>query len=70
MSKFGGFFGRKAGLFDSPSEPTPANTATIAFGGPNKKMLYAIQTRAEGGKRFVDLIGIQMIAQGYKGRPK
>jgi chromosome segregation ATPase len=28
MSKFGGFFGRKAGLFDSPSEPTPASTAT------------------------------------------
>src|SRR5665213_3569090 len=23
--------------------PTPANTAAVAFGGPNKKMLYAIQ---------------------------
>ena len=25
--------------------PTPGNTNTTALGGPNKKMLYAIQTR-------------------------
>jgi sugar lactone lactonase YvrE len=50
--------------------PTPANTATVAFGGPNKKMLYAIQLRNGGGKRFSDLIGIQMITEGYNGRPK
>jgi crescentin len=30
MSKFGGFFGRKAGLFDTPSEPTPATAATAS----------------------------------------
>ncbi len=28
MSKFGGFFARKAGLFDSPTEPTPASATT------------------------------------------
>jgi hypothetical protein len=27
MSKFGGFFARKAGLFDNPSEPAPMSTA-------------------------------------------
>jgi chromosome segregation ATPase len=27
MSKFGGFFARKAGLYDNPVEPTPSNTA-------------------------------------------
>ena len=27
MSKFGGFFARKAGLYDKPAEPTPSNTA-------------------------------------------
>lgn len=51
--------------------PTPSVTYTVAFGGPNKKMLYAIEGRAKDGKPLVvDLIGIQMIAQGYKGRPK
>ena len=29
MSKFGGFFARKAGLFDSPTEPTPASATTV-----------------------------------------
>ena len=29
MSKFGGFFARKAGLFDSPTEPTPASAANV-----------------------------------------
>jgi crescentin len=29
MSKFGGFFGRKAGLFDVPSEPTLSSTSNI-----------------------------------------
>jgi chromosome segregation ATPase len=28
MSKLGGFFARKAGLFDSPTEPTPARATT------------------------------------------
>ena len=28
MSKFGGFFARKAGLFDTPSEPVPAADVT------------------------------------------
>jgi gluconolactonase len=50
--------------------PTPANTTTLAFGGPDKKMLYAIQARTDGGRRLVELIGIKMIAQGYRGRPK
>jgi crescentin len=27
MSKFGGFFARKAGLYDKPAEPMPSNTA-------------------------------------------
>ena len=26
MNKFGGFFARKAGLYDKPAEPTPSNT--------------------------------------------
>src|SRR5471030_463964 len=30
MSKLGGFFGRKAGLFDATTEPTPATTAATA----------------------------------------
>jgi crescentin len=30
MSKLGGFFARKAGLFDNPTEPTPANDATAS----------------------------------------
>ncbi len=30
MSKFGGFFGRKAGLFDATSEPAPPATANIS----------------------------------------
>jgi crescentin len=29
MSKFGGFFGRKAGLFDNPSEPAPVPQSAI-----------------------------------------
>ena len=32
MSKFGGFFARKAGLFDIPSEPTPASVANATAG--------------------------------------
>ena len=31
MSKFGGFFARKAGLFDSPSEPTPVTSIGTAL---------------------------------------
>jgi gluconolactonase len=50
--------------------PTPRNTVTVAFGGPDKKMLYAIGAGAEGGRRIVELVGIPTIAQGYKGRPK
>jgi sugar lactone lactonase YvrE len=50
--------------------PTPRNTVTVAFGGPDKKMLYAIANGTDGGRRVVELIGIRMIAQGFQGRPK
>ena len=47
--------------------PTPLNnTNTVAFGGADKKTLLAIARDNDK----VELVGIPMIAQGYKGRPK
>jgi gluconolactonase len=49
--------------------PTPPNVISAAFGGPNKKTLYAVisyRTPAQGAQ----VLSIPMIAQGYKGRPK
>ncbi len=62
--------------------PTPRRPITIAFSGPDKKMLYAPQTGAVGpdGKAWATPEGIRntamtiyrlpMLSQGYQGRPK
>jgi sugar lactone lactonase YvrE len=42
----------------------PRGLISVAFGGPDKKTLYAV------GIRDVQLMSIQMIAQGNKKRPK
>jgi gluconolactonase len=42
----------------------PRNIIGVAFGGPDKKTLYAVAIRD------VQIFTIPMIAQGYKGRPK
>jgi gluconolactonase len=44
--------------------PQPRPLVTIAFGGPNKQTLFAAVSRP------IQLISIQMIAQGNKRRPK
>jgi len=44
--------------------PQPRGLISVAFGGPDKKTLYAV------GIRDVQLMSIQMIAQGNKKRPK
>jgi gluconolactonase len=44
--------------------PQPRGLISLAFGGPDKKTLFAV------GIRDVQLMSIQMIAQGYKKRPK
>jgi gluconolactonase len=49
--------------------PTPRGVISVAFGGPDKKTLYAVATTNDGG-RGVQIIAIQTIAQGYKGRAK
>jgi len=46
--------------------PTPRGVISVAFSGPDRKMLYAVSR--EGNTDW--LIGIQMIAQGVKGRGK
>jgi gluconolactonase len=46
--------------------PTPLNFITVAFSGPDKKTLYGVANN----QRFDEIFTIQMIAQGYKGRPK
>jgi sugar lactone lactonase YvrE len=46
--------------------PTPRNVLSVAFSGPDRKMLYAVSR--EGDKDWI--VGIQMIAQGAKGRGK
>jgi gluconolactonase len=50
--------------------PTPFVTTSVAFGGPDKKTLYAVGAGTVNGDRQVGLIAIQMVAQGYKGRAK
>jgi sugar lactone lactonase YvrE len=44
--------------------PAPRNLISVAFGGPDKKTLFAVAIRN------AQLMSIPMIAQGYKGRPK
>jgi len=44
--------------------PQPRGLISVAFGGPDKKTLFAV------GIRDVQLMSIQMIAQGDKKRPK
>jgi gluconolactonase len=50
--------------------PTPFVTTSVAFGGPDKKTLYAVGGGNVDGVRQVQLIGIQMTAQGSKKRAK
>jgi sugar lactone lactonase YvrE len=50
--------------------PTPIGTTSVAFGGPDKKTLYAVGGGNVNGVRQVQLIGIQMTAQGIKKRAK
>jgi gluconolactonase len=44
--------------------PAPRNLASVAFGGPNKKTLFAVAFND------VQAMSIEMVAQGYRGRPK
>ena len=44
--------------------PAPRNLISLAFGGPGKRTLYGVTIRD------VQVMSIQMIAQGYKKRPK
>jgi sugar lactone lactonase YvrE len=46
--------------------PAPLPLITVAFGGPDKKMLYGIANT----QQFVEIFTIPMIAQGYLGRAK
>jgi gluconolactonase len=62
--------------------PTPRRAITLAFSGPDKKVLYVPQMGAVGpdGKAWATPDGVRntamtiyrlpMLAQGYKGRPK
>ena len=50
--------------------PTPFGTTSVAFGGPDKKTLFAVGGANVDGARPVQLIGIPMIAQGIKSRAK
>jgi sugar lactone lactonase YvrE len=50
--------------------PTPFGTTSVAFGGPDKKTLYAVGGANVDGARPVQLIGIPMIAPGIKTRAK
>jgi hypothetical protein len=43
---------------------SPRNLISLAFGGPDKKTLYGVTIRD------VQVMSIQMIAQGYRNRPK
>jgi len=48
--------------------PTPRGIISVAFSGPDRKMLYAVSRDNAQNKDWI--IGIQMIAQGPKGRGK
>jgi sugar lactone lactonase YvrE len=54
--------------------PTPRGTTSLAFAGPDKKTLYIVGRGHAGpdgnGDQSRSLYKIQMIAQGFKGRPK
>jgi gluconolactonase len=50
--------------------PTPFGTTSVAFGGTDKKTLYAVGGAVVDGVRQIQLIGIPMTAQGYKKRAK
>jgi sugar lactone lactonase YvrE len=46
--------------------PTPLGLISVAFSGRDKKTLYGIANN----QQFDEIFTLQMIAQGYKGRPK
>ena len=48
--------------------PTPRGVISVAFSGPNRKMLYAVARDNAQNKDWI--IAIQMMAQGPKGRGK
>jgi gluconolactonase len=48
--------------------PTPRGIISVAFSGPDRKMLYAVARDNSQNKDWI--IAIQMIAQGPKGRGK
>jgi gluconolactonase len=48
--------------------PTPRGIISVAFSGPNRKMLYVVSRDNAQNKDWI--LGIQMIAQGPKGRGK
>lgn len=48
--------------------PTPRGLISVTFSGPDRKMLYAVARENATNKDWI--IGIQMIAQGPKGRAK
>jgi gluconolactonase len=52
--------------------PTPRGTTTLAFGGSDKKTLYVLGRGNDGpgGNAGRSLYKIQMLAEGFKGRPK
>jgi len=62
--------------------PTPRRPITIAFSGPDKNLLYAPSMGAVGpdGKAWatpetirntaMTMYRLQLLSQGYKGRPK
>ncbi|MGA9884516.1 MAG: SMP-30/gluconolactonase/LRE family protein [Candidatus Acidiferrales bacterium] len=55
--------------------PSPRDEISISFGGPGRKTMFILARGAEdaSGKQIANaaqIYSIQMIAQGYKGRPK
>ncbi len=50
--------------------PTPQGVITTAFGGVDKKTLFAVVSLRNGDARSAQIISIPMIAQGFRGRAK
>jgi gluconolactonase len=55
--------------------PTPRDVISLSFGGPNRKTLFvlargAVDSTGSQIANAAQVYSIQMIAQGYKGRPK
>jgi gluconolactonase len=55
--------------------PTPRDVISLSFGGPNRKTLFvlargAVDSTGNQIANAAQVYSIQMIAQGYKGRPK